>query len=83
MGMRASNANCSSASPPADRPNRERMFFGQPNFFCFMPDEQAFALSQSVLHLLHTNLDVQHLTAVGQGKPQYGVVLRRSAWPEG
>ena len=55
------------------------MFFGQPDFFCFMPDEQAFALSQSVLHLLRANLDVQHLTAAGRGKSLDSVVFGLSA----
>src|SRR5262249_33331678 len=53
------------SSPPADRPNRQRMFASQLNFFRSMADHETFALTQFVLHLLKTDFDLQHLTAVG------------------
>jgi len=52
------------SSPPADRPNRQRMFASQLNFFGSMADHETFALTQCVLHLLKTDFDLQHLTAV-------------------
>ena len=68
--------------PPADRPNGHRLFSRQLNFFRFMPDQEVFAFTQRVFHLLLTDFDFQHLAAVGHGKPKYRVVLRRAAWLE-
>src|SRR6516165_1980862 len=39
-------------NPPADRPDRDRIFPTQPNFFCFMAYHKAFALTQRVFHLV-------------------------------
>ena len=58
------------------------MFPGQLDFFRFMTDHETFTLTQRVCHRLQTDLDLQHLPAVGQGKPQYSVFLRRAPWPE-
>src|SRR4030095_16475747 len=69
--------------PPTDRPDSQRMFWGQLDVFRFMADHKTFALTQRVCHRLQTDLDLQHLPAVGQGKLQYRVVLRRAPWPEG
>src|SRR6516162_6850991 len=50
--------NCSTTqpltdpNPPADRPDRDRIFPTQPNFFCFMAYHKAFALTQRVFHLV-------------------------------
>src|SRR5262245_43463355 len=61
--------------PPANRPNGQWLFWRQLNFFRFMPDHKAFAFTQRVFHLLLTDSDFQHLTAVGYGKLKYSVVL--------
>ena len=50
------------------------MFASQMNFFRSMADHETFALTQCVLHLLKTDFDLQHMTAVRYRKPKYGVV---------
>ena len=45
------------------------MIFCQPDFFSFMVDHKGIALAQSVLHLLHSDLDLQDLTPIGHGNP--------------
>src|SRR5262245_46549921 len=58
------------------------MFATQANFFRSMADHETFALTQRVFHLLKTDFDLQHLTAVRYRKPKYGIVLRRPMGPE-
>src|SRR5215471_16912209 len=70
------------SSPPADRPGRDRVLPSELNFFRFMADHKAFALTERVFHLVQTNLDFQPLAAVRHRKPKYGVVLGRTTWPE-
>ena len=55
---------CDVSSPPTDRPNGQRMFARQLNFFRFMADYETFARTQCVLHFLKADFDLQHLTAV-------------------
>jgi hypothetical protein len=56
--------------------------WGQLNFFGFVPDHEASASTERVFHLIYTDFDFQHLAAVGQGKPKYGVILWRTTWPK-
>ena len=58
------------------------MFLRQPDFFHFMPDPKAFALTQCVFHLLQTDFDFHHLAAMRQRKAEDGVVLWRAVWPK-
>src|SRR5438128_11332887 len=69
-------------SPPADRPDGQWIFSGQLDFLLFMADHETFALTQRVLHRLQTDLDLQHVPTVRQGKSQDGVLLRCATWPE-
>ena len=41
------------------------MFLGQLDFFRFMTDYETFTLTQRVCHGLQTDLDLQHLPALG------------------
>jgi hypothetical protein len=69
-------------SSSADGPHGDRMIFCQPDFFSFMADDNGMALAQGVLHLLHTDLDLQNLAPIGQGNPEDCVVFGRAARPE-
>ena len=68
--------------PLADRPNCQGLLSGQLNFFGFVSDHKAFACTERVFHLLQADFDFEHLAAIGQGKPKYGVILWRAAWPK-
>ena len=70
------------SSPSADRPDGQRLFSGQLDFFRFMADHETFTLTQRICHRLQADLDLQHLAAVRQGEPKYSVFLRRATWPE-
>ena len=58
------------------------MFPSQLNFFRFMADHEAFALTERVFHLFQTDFDFQPLAAICHRKPKYTVFLRRTTWPE-
>jgi hypothetical protein len=47
-----------------------------------MADHKAFPLTQRVLHLFKTDLDLQQLAAIGYGKSEYGALFGRTTWPE-
>src|SRR5208337_1531939 len=68
--------------PPADLPDSQWLFSGQADFFRVMANHKTFALAQLIFNLLRSNFDVQHAPAIGQGKPKYSVILRRSPWRE-
>src|ERR1700758_1370891 len=68
--------------PPADRPNGQRPFSRQLNFFRFVSEHKAIPCTARGFHLLQTDFDFEHLAVIGQGKPKYGVILRCATRPK-
>jgi len=49
---------------PTNRPDGNRIFPSQFDFFHFMADYQAFTFTQRVLHRVQADLDFQHLAVI-------------------
>src|SRR5215467_12845569 len=77
-----STQSLSDSDPPADRPDCHRVLPSELNFFRFMVDHEAFALTKRVFHLFQTDFDFQPLAAVCHRKPKCSAFLRRATWPE-